>query len=267
MAYIGGNSGCSAQDQTGEEFDLDRIIGPGLFKNINNRLEVDVGYNISIIENKLVAFASYNFTFVNTNFTPLKNRYYAVDTLGGQVTALLPSTNLINGDWIGFVDSASNFHVNSFFLNPNGKMIWRNPDLFEVDVSDAHVKLVYLNNNWFVLDESLYGSFIDSTSTINRRLLVTPFNMNFTAQLYRYHYVDTTENIITIQQPPTFTNGDWFVIIDHKATFDVNNVIIMEQPAVTIANSPNSFKMDTQRAKLKFVFFDGNWDILDVSLD
>jgi hypothetical protein len=171
--------------------------------------------------------------------------------------------------WVGFFDEKKSFHNHSLIVNAGTKPIYGNYGDFEIDVSDVCLKLFFYNNRWYIQDESVYGMFVDTQTTVNQKVSPISRSDDFVAELYKYHYVDTREKSIVVYLPMQFEDGDWFVILDKYHTFDEHNLIVLRDSGcgTTLIRKTTDFVMNTQRAQLKFVYFEHNWDVIDVSLD
>lgn len=208
------------------------------------------------------------FNIINTNSSNLVTQifnYYNVSTASNIVNVTLPS-NPTSGQWVGFIDSTGSFAINSLVIKYNGVPIRSNPDDLIIDVPYVNFKLVFNNNNWILLDYSaavVPSGEIPGTGNVSYSIYDANGTVN--ALINSYYLVNTTSGIATINLPSTITNGDWIIISDKMGTFSSNKAVLKYANGKTIANNAGDVEIDFNNAKLKLVYFNNNWDILNHS--
>jgi hypothetical protein len=193
-----------------------------------------------------------------SSFLAERFKYYFVEAGTEIVNITLPG-NPENGDWVKIFNKQS---LKVILLFDGVNTIYDNNGNFEIDIDNANVELIFNNNNWEVFDNSFVGNIIDA-STFN--LNTTIVNSNFTANKFIYYYVNTSISPISMNLPMNPSNGDWFIISDSNSTFNVNPLTVIAG-SYNINQSADNLEIDVRNSKLKFVYINGNWDILDLSI-
>jgi hypothetical protein len=198
----------------------------------------------------------------NSNFTAEKYKFYSIDTFGESVEVTLP-TDVTNGDWIGFIDKNGTFSENNLIIEFASTVIRHNAGNLVVDVDNAVFKLVYNDNNWDIFDMSVAiaeGGDGGSGVSSGYNILSITNNLNAT----RFNYYSIVNSIpITITLPSSPSNGDWLIISDKDGNFTNNNVTVSGSNPVL--NNADGILVDFNMAKLKFVYYNNNWDVLNLT--
>ena len=194
----------------------------------------------------------------SSSFIAERFKYYFIEAGNQLVNITLPG-NPENGDWVKIFNKQS---LKVILLFDGVNTIYDNNGNFEIDIDNANVELIFNNSNWEVFDNSFVGNIIDA-STFN--LNTTIVNSNFTANKFIYYYVNTSISPISMNLPMNPSNGDWFIISDSNSTFNVNPLTVIAG-SYNINQSADNLEIDVRNSKLKFVYINGNWDILDLSI-
>lgn len=228
--------------------------------------------------------SKFDLIVVNSDFNAVTSKLYAVNTTNNIVNVALP-TNVVNGDWIDFVDNAGKFGTNKLILNYNGyHSIRNNNGNLEVDLNFVNFRMIFNDNNWSLLDMSVSGSIgntgsIDynfelSIDQLNQVLNYTKSNDNYlvyegsgTVNIIKnsYYLINTSSAIATINLPSNPVNGDWLIISDKNKTFGINKAVLKYASPRTIAQNSDDIELDINGTKIKLVFYNNNWDILSLS--
>lgn len=219
------------------------------------------GDSTSLASNK------YNIIEKNLDFIAEKFKLYSIITLNNIVRVTLP-TDAQNGDWIGFMDKSGTFSTNNLIIEYSTASIRNNNDDLVVDISDVNFKLVFNNNNWFIFDMSFtigdsFGDGGNGGGDSSYNLYDVSGTIN--ASVNSYYLVNTSSTNAIINLPVAPSNGDWIIISDKLGTFATHKVILKYANGKTIVNNADDVEIDFNNAKLKLVYFDNNWDILNHS--
>lgn len=203
----------------------------------------------------------------SSNFTAEKFKYYVVDTRNNSIEVSLPSP-MENGDWIGIVDKFGKFSIHNLIVKYNSVPIRNNTDDLIVDMDYVNFKLLYNDNNWNLLDMSI-SSILEggggSGGADQSIYDVSIVSGTINTSVGNYYLVDTSSVIATINLPINPSNGDWFIISDKSGTFATRKATLKYANSKTIANNADDVEIDFNNAKLKLVYFNNNWDILNHS--
>jgi hypothetical protein len=195
------------------------------------------------------------------NFTAEKYKFYSIDTSDGSVEVTLP-TDVTNGDWIGFIDKDGTFSDNNLIIKFASTVIRHNAGNLVVDVDNVAFKLVYNDNNWNIFDMSVAIVEGNGGIGVSSGYNILSVSDNLNASNFNYYSI-VISNPITVTLPSSPSNGDWLIISDKVGTFANNNVIVSGSKAVL--NNADGILVDFNMAKLKFVYYDNNWDVLNLT--
>lgn len=201
---------------------------------------------------------------VSSNFVAEPFKYYSVSTVSNIVNVTLP-TNPVSGQWVGFIDPTGNFAINNLIINYTGIPIRSNAGNLQIDVAYINFKLVYNNNNWILLDYS--AAVVTSGEPSGGPLTYSVYDASGVVNtiVNSYYLINTSPSIATINLPASPVNGDWIIISDKFGTFGNNKAVLKYANGKTIANNADDVELDFNNAKLKLVYFNNNWDILNHS--
>lgn len=207
----------------------------------------------------------YDIVEKNTNFTAEKYKFYSVNTSNGSIVVNLP-LNPNNGDWFGIIDKLGTFENNNLIINYSTAPIRNNNDDLIVDLSNVSFKLVYNDNNWNIFDMSvaIVGDNSDGGTggTAESRYSVITINQGFSLSSLRYYSVEAG-SAITLTLPSSPINGDWLIVSDKNGNFATNNVTI--SGSYPILGNADGILLDFNRAKVKLVYNNNNWDVLNLT--
>lgn len=230
-----------------------------------------------------------------SDFVATKFKYHSVSTNSGIVNVTLPS-NPVSGDWIGFIDPSGSFAINNLIIKYSGVPIRSNSGDLIVDVGFINFKLVYDNNNWLLLDYSaavaagesgtgsialqgtqglqgiqgfygmqgLQGPAGIGSGTSSLSYTVYDVSGIVNTVINGYYLINTLSSIATINLPSNPSSGDWVIISDKNGTFGINKAVL-KYSSHTILRNNGDVEIDYNNAKLKLVYYNNNWDILNLS--
>lgn len=105
----------------------------------------------SLLGSTNIAITEDTSTTVQTSaYTASANQLVKCNTTSGAFTVTLPLSP-VDGDIIKIVDVVGKFGTNALTVSPNGKTIENDTSLI-LDVNNANISIMYINNNWKLLD-------------------------------------------------------------------------------------------------------------------
>jgi hypothetical protein len=105
----------------------------------------------SVLGSTNIAITEDTSTTVQTSaYTASANQLVKCNTASGTFTVTLPLSP-VDGDIIKIVDVVGKFGTNALTVSPNGKTIENDTSLI-LDVNNANISIMYINNNWKLLD-------------------------------------------------------------------------------------------------------------------
>lgn len=252
-----------------KDFELDTINASiKLIFNTGNWEIFDTTLTGSVIDSNAVLSGpdnnEYNIINVNDDFNITNFNYYFVDSPNNTVKCNIPN-NPSNGDWFSIYNKDSE----KIIVQYNGvHSIYGHLGNFEIDVNDVNIKFVFNNDNWEIFNNTLSGSLIeDANGALGKSdIEIQIKSNNFTVSDGICYYVDTSSNSVDVNLPTDVDDGFWFIVSDKNGTFNTNSLYIRNNNVSTIINTSKTLQIDKQNAKLKFIYIDNNWDILDLSI-
>jgi hypothetical protein len=105
----------------------------------------------SLLGSTNIAITEDTSTTVQTSaYTASANQLVKCNTTSSAFTVTLPLSP-VDGDIIKIVDVVGKFGTNALTVSPNGKTIENDTSLI-LDVNNANISIMYINNNWKLLD-------------------------------------------------------------------------------------------------------------------
>lgn len=247
------------------EVDIDNANLEFTFNNGNWEIS-DNSIAASLVNNTQtipVSAGSNQIEIKSSSFVAERFKYYFVEAETQLVVTMTLPTTPQNGDWVKVFNKQS-AKIDVLFDGTN--TIYDNTGNFEIDTDNANIELVFNNGNWEVFDNSFVGNLVTNSGNVTLNLDTVIVNSNFTANKFIYYYVNTSSGPISMNLPINPSNGDWFMISDSNSTFDSNPLTIQNNGTYTINRSVDNLEINVENSKLKFVYINGNWDILDLSI-